>query len=83
MQDRLAIWDFVADQNSQAAIRLDQMFSNVASKLGDFPFVGKPGKISGTREWVPNENYRLVYEIADQTVWILTVVHTSREWPPV
>jgi len=77
------MWDFVVEQNSQAAVRLDQIFSDVVSKLSDFPLMGKPGKISGTREWIPHENYRLVYEIVDQTVWILTVLHASREWPPV
>jgi hypothetical protein len=29
------------------------------------------------------EVYRLVYEINDETAWILALVHTARQWPPV
>ena len=44
--------------------------------------MGRAGKVSGTREIFPHESYRLIYEIEDDTVWILTLVHTSRQWPP-
>jgi len=41
--------------------------------------------IPGTCVLIPHENYRLVYEVseADHTVWILALVHTARQWPPV
>jgi plasmid stabilization system protein ParE len=45
--------------------------------------LGKPGKIPGTRELIPHESYRLVYQIDGETVWILTLVHAARLWPPV
>ncbi len=44
---------------------------------------GRAGKISGTRELVPHESYRLVYEIEGETVWVLALVHTARQWPPI
>jgi mRNA-degrading endonuclease RelE of RelBE toxin-antitoxin system len=28
-------------------------------------------------------SYRLVYEIDGDTIWILTLVHTKRQWPPL
>ena len=30
--------------------------------------MGRPGQIAGTRELIPHENYRLVYEISNETV---------------
>ena len=36
-----------------------------------------------TLELIPHEHYRLVYEIESDTAWILALVHTSRQWPPV
>jgi hypothetical protein len=33
------------------------------------------------RELIPHENYRLVYEIQGETVWMLAPVHTARKWP--
>jgi plasmid stabilization system protein ParE len=35
----------------------------------------------GTRELIPHESYRLVYEVEGDTVWILALVHTARMWP--
>lgn len=45
--------------------------------------LGRPGKIPGTRELIPHENYRLVYEVQDDTVWVLALIHTARQWPPM
>ena len=39
---------------------------------GDFATLGRAGKITGTRELIPHESYRLVYEVDDETatVWV-------------
>lgn len=81
-QDRVDIWDYIADDNPSAAVRMDELFSDVAAKLAEHPKMGKTGKIPGTRELIPHESYRLVYEIDGDTVWVLALVHTARQWPP-
>ena len=80
--DRADIWDVIANDNPRAAARIDELFSDAAARLSDHPKLGKPGKISGTRELIPHESYRLVYEIEGETLWILALVHTARLWPP-
>ena len=32
----------------------------------------------------PLDGYRLVYEVdeAADTVWVMTLIHTARQWPP-
>lgn len=82
-QDRVEIWDYIAAENPHAAVLLDELFSEAAAKLAQYPRLGKPGQISDTRELLPHENYRLVYQIDGEIVWILALVHTAREWPPV
>ena len=82
-QDRADVWDYIAAKNPQAAARLDELFSDATAQLAAHPMLGRTGKIPGTRELIPYESYRLVYEISDETVWILTLVHTARLWPPV
>ena len=82
-QDRADIWDNIAADSPIAAARIDQLFSDAADSLGDFPMRGRTGKISGTRELIPHECYRLVYEIESETVWVLALVHTARQWPPI
>ena len=83
LQDRLDIWDHIAVENLQAAAQLDKRFSQAVSPLMDHPRIGRPGMVPGTLELIPHEHYRLVYEIDGDTVWILALVHTSRQWPPV
>ncbi len=82
-QDRADLWDYIVAENPRAAARMDELFSEAAASLADHPMLGRPGKISGTRELIPHESYRLVYEIDGETVWVLTVVHSARQWPPV
>lgn len=84
-QDRTDIMNYLAEDNVRAAIAIDELFGAAAARLADFPRLGKPGQVPGTRELVAHESYRLVYEIdeAAETVWVLLLVHTARQWPPV
>lgn len=84
-QDRLEILEYIATDNPRAAARMDQLFIDAAGQLGEFPRLGRGGKIPNTRELIPHESYRLVYEIdeAAEAVWVLALVHTARQWPPV
>ncbi|MBU4434552.1 MAG: type II toxin-antitoxin system RelE/ParE family toxin [Alphaproteobacteria bacterium] len=82
-QDRLDVMDYIAIESPRAALRMDLLFSDAAASLAEFPMRGRPGLVSGTRELFPHEAYRLVYEVDGDTVWILTLVHTARQWPPL
>lgn len=80
--DRDDVLDFIALDNVAAAIQMDELFSDAAAQLVDFPTMGRPGRIAGTRELIPHESYCIVYEIKDSTIWVLALVHTARQWPP-
>lgn len=80
-QDRRNIIDHIGQDKPLAAIRLDELFAQWAARVGEHPLLGKPGLIQGTRELIPHENHRLVYEVQSDTVWILALVHTARSWP--
>lgn len=81
-QDRFDVWDYIAADSPRAAARMDQLFSDAVAKLASFPELGQPGMVVGTRELIPHESYRLVYEIGAEAVWVLALVHTARQWPP-
>jgi addiction module RelE/StbE family toxin len=81
-QDRADIIDFIAQDNPLAAIHMDELFGAAADHLAEHPLMGRPGQIAGTRELIPHEGYRLVYEVQADAVWILALVHTARLWPP-
>jgi toxin ParE1/3/4 len=82
LQDRADIWDYIELDNPTAAVRMDALFSDSANRLTEHPKLGKPGRIPGTRELIVHESYRLVYEIQNETVWLLVLIHTARQWPP-
>ena len=82
LHDRTAIWDYLEAKDPQAAARMDRRFAEAALQLVDFPFIGHAGVVTGTRELTPHRSYRLIYEIIDDHVWILALIHHARQWPP-
>ena len=79
---RQALVEFIADDNLLAAIEVDDTITTATLRLVDFPLLGKAGRIAGTRELVVHEHYILIYEVADDSILVLMVLHTSRPWPP-
>lgn len=82
-QDRAEVWDYLFARDENAAVRIDGLFSEAVTKLADFPMLGHAGEVTGTRELTPHGSYRLVYEIYGDAIWILAIVHTKRQWPPL
>ncbi|MDF7680995.1 type II toxin-antitoxin system RelE/ParE family toxin [Enterobacteriaceae bacterium ESL0689] len=60
IEDRTAIWDYLAERNPVAALKLDELFSESAAGLAEHLLMGPAGQIAGTRELVLHEHYRLV-----------------------
>ncbi len=80
--DLLAIVDYISDDNPDAAQRVKDDIEAKAKKLPDFPKIGRPGRIEGTRELVIWSNYILVYQESTLIVKILRVLHSAQQWPP-
>ena len=81
--DRQEIWEYIAQQDRNAANRMDIRFEEASNRLAEFPHLGRPGIFPGSRELIPHRSYRMVYTIRNDEVWIVAVVHTARQWPPV
>ncbi len=81
IQDRLDIYDYIEADNPVAARHLDESFSDQASLLARYPVLGRTGRVPGTRELVVHDNYLLIYDVVDEVVRILNVVHVARLWP--
>lgn len=50
--DRIHIFDYIEDESPQAAINVDERIGEQVTLLAQFPEVGRPGRIEGTRELV-------------------------------
>ncbi|MDI3358160.1 type II toxin-antitoxin system RelE/ParE family toxin [Pseudomonas sp. UYIF39] len=81
-QDRADIWDYLHSVNPIAALEMDNRFIDAISRISQFPESGPAGIIAGTREMIPHQSYRVVYQPGSDAIWILALVHTSRQWPP-
>lgn len=79
--DRMAIYDYLASKNPTAAAEIDALISAAASQLSRNPSSGKVGRVSDTREWVIHHSYLLIYEVKNDLLIILAVVHSRRQWP--
>lgn len=79
-EDRKGIREYIAVDNFNAALYLDKLFSSKANHLMDHPNLGRLGRLQGTRELVVHRNYILVYDIVDDLVRVLRVLHAAREW---
>lgn len=79
---REAIYDHIGADDPAAALAMDKLFSAVAGRLRKHPQLGRNGRLPGSRELVVHPHYVLVYDIRDDALRILHLLHTSRQWPP-
>ena len=82
MNDRFAIFDFVAGDDPGAALALDDFFIEKAGTLLEYPETGRVGRVAGTREYVVHRSYVLIYEVTDGVVYIPGILNSARKWPP-
>ena len=80
--DRQQIREYIANENLAAALALDELVSEKAARLVDHPELGRTGRVEGTRELVVHTNYLLVYDLKNDSVRILRLLHAKRQWPP-
>lgn len=79
LDDTLA---FICEDNPHAALTLvEEIFDSVERHLSDNPFIGRPGRVDNTREFIVQKNYIVVYRLTDVRIDILSVRHTARLWP--
>lgn len=79
--DLLGIVDYISDDNPDAAQRVKDDIETKAEKLPEFPKMGRPGRVEGTRELIVWSNYIVVYQEDALTVRILRVLHAAQQLP--
>lgn len=80
--DRKEIREYIAQNAPAAALALDDLLATKAARLIEYPDLGRPGRVDGTRELVAHRNYIMVYDVAGDLVRMLRVLHVARQWPP-
>jgi len=81
-RDLLDILEFIAGENPDQAHAVVDDIAEAAGRLEFHPAMGRPGRVAGTRELVlPRRGFILPYRIDGDTIMVLRVIHTSRDWP--
>ncbi|WP_194789660.1 type II toxin-antitoxin system RelE/ParE family toxin [Pseudomonas sp. UFMG81] len=80
-KDRLRIMTLIAEDNPTAAVALDEAFRDKARHAARFPRLYRPGRCVETHEIVVTSNYIMIYQVLEDTVEILRILHARRQWP--
>lgn len=82
LRDLASVYEYIVQDNPAAATRVRATIRNAVASLAEHPHLGRPGRVEGTRELVISSfPYIVAYRVAEETVRILAIIHTSRRWP--
>lgn len=74
---------YIAQDDVQSALRVEDRILKAAGRLAEFPFSGRRGAVVGSRELVvARTSCLMIYRVSEQGVDILRIVHGARLWPP-
>lgn len=80
--DRLAIFDFIEQENPAAAVPIDTKIELGIRQLLQFPEIGRIGRVTGTRELViTGTPYIAAYTVLPDRIRVLRILHGAQVWP--
>ena len=73
---------YISRDNPAAAGRVVEAIATAVERLQQYPAMGRPGRVAGTRELVvAGTPYIVPYRVRGDTVQLLRVFHAARKWP--
>ena len=73
---------YIAEDDAEAATKVAEKIWEITQMLSNHPAIGKPGRISGTREIVATgTSYIVPYRVVGNEIQILRILHGARKWP--
>jgi addiction module RelE/StbE family toxin len=76
------ICDYIAKSRPESARRVAQSVVEGIGTLETFPRLGRSGRVRGTRELTfPPLPFVAVYEVRDEEIVVLRILHGAQRWP--
>jgi toxin ParE1/3/4 len=72
---------YIGHFNPDAADALNDKIDAAVFPLSDHPYLGREGRVPGTREVIAHPNYIVVYRIGIREVLIVNVLHARQNYP--
>ena len=79
--DLVEIIDFIEQRNAAASQNLYAVIVQSAENIPLMPYLFRPGRVAGIREHVVHPNYIVVYQVGDEVIDILRVLHSRQQYP--
>ena len=79
--DLVEIIDYIDQRNPNAAQDLYSAIVQSAQSLPLMPYLFRLGRVPGTREHVVHPNYIVVYQVGDDVIEILRILHSRQQYP--
>lgn len=74
--------EYIARDSPAAAARIGSILLTTVERLAEFPNVGRPGRVSGTRECVvPGTPYVVPYRVKGDRIEVMAIFHGRQRWP--
>jgi toxin ParE1/3/4 len=80
VRDLGALDSYIGEQQPAAADALVDAIQAGAGMLEQYPNLGRPGRVAGTRELIVAP-FVIVYRVRKTVVEIAAVIHGARKWP--
>jgi len=78
----LRLDDYIFERSPKGAERVVDDIYDAVNLLQNLPFLGRDGRVKGTREIVISKTpYVVAYRIQRETIQILAVIHGAQRWP--
>lgn len=82
LSDLDAAYNYIAANNPNAAVDTIDRIEKSVNTLKQYPEMGRPGRIPGTKELVVTRTpFILPYRVQGEQIEILAVIHAARQWP--
>ena len=82
IDDLQALRHYIAQDDVIAATRVAKKVLSTINLLSEHPEIGRPGRVSNTRELVISDTpYIVPYRVKNNAVEILRVFHCAMQWP--
>ena len=80
-EDLGAIKQYICCDSFEAAQQVVEYIIGSVEKLKDNPSMGRAGRVLRTRELIISKYpYIIPYQVRENNIYILRVLHTSRKW---
>ena len=82
LEDLRSIREYICANNEESAKKIvAHILEQVETILAHNPAIGRAGRVLRTREFVISKYpYIVPYQVRENTIYILRVLHTSRKW---